>query len=527
MDALRCGRRARQLGGLLVSIGLVLVAGTSAAAPASAPAPLQHVLLISVDGLHAIDLQRFVREHPDSALAGLVAHGLTYTQARTPAPADSFPGLLALVTGGTPAATGVYYDVGYDRALSPPGSGCRSRGTVVRYDETADLRGAPYGAPQLDPAKLPLDPARGCMPLAPHRFLRVNTVFDVVHAAGGRTAWADKHPVYEIVSGPSGDGVDELFTPEIGDNFRGLADAGTDRVTASVSRTAAYDRIKARAVRNWIAGRTHDGAASAPVPALFGLNLQAVSVGQKRGGYLDASGRPSAALALALRDTDALIGSLVQALRTHGLLDSTLVALTAKHGNGPIDPARRRLVARTELVGAVRAAAGTHLAHITSDAVALIWLDEPDARTIEGVAAALASQRAVLGIEEVLHGPALVQAFGLGAGGTRRPDLVIVPRPGVIYAAAGDDKRAEHGGFSDDDRHVALLLSNPLRFPAARRSDRPVGTAQVAPTMLAALGLNPQQLEAVQRQSVPLLPGAGFSARPADDAPRPSPAPAR
>ncbi len=152
----------------LVPVGLALASSLCAAqgtVPGVRPTPLQHVLLISVDGLHASDLQRWVAAHPGSAMAGLAAHGITYTQARTPAPADSFPGLLALVTGGTPAVTGVYYDVSYDRTLSPPGSDCKARGTVVRYDESLDLPGAPYGAPVLDAHELPLDPAQGCSPV--------------------------------------------------------------------------------------------------------------------------------------------------------------------------------------------------------------------------------------------------------------------------------------------------------------------------------------------------------------------------
>ena len=57
-----------------------------------------------------------------------------------------------------------------------------------------------------------------------------------------------------------------------------------------------YDQLKVNAVLNWISGKTHLGAARAPVPALFGMNFQAVSVGEKliengvKGGYTDAAG---------------------------------------------------------------------------------------------------------------------------------------------------------------------------------------------------------------------------------------------
>jgi hypothetical protein len=499
---------------LALALGAAQPAATVASmAPKAMPGPVQHVLLISVDGLHAFDLQRFVRTHPRSALAQLTTHGVDYTNARTPVPADSFPGLMALLTGGTPAATGIYYDVTYDRTLAAPGSDCSRTGTVVRFDEDLDLKGAPIGAPALDASKLPLDPAHGCSAVWPHQYLRVNTVFDVVHAAGGYTAWADKHPVYEIVMGSRGNGVDDLYTPEIGNNFRGPVDTTDDKVTASVDRTVAYDRFKSLAVLQQIGGRRHDGASPAPVPALFGLNLQAVSVAQKRSGYLDRAGRPSPALERALGASDAVIGELLTALRDQRLLDSTLVVVTAKHGNSPVDPTRLRHVARTALEQVVRAAAPSELAQITSDDVALVWFKTSHAAVTARVAQALQRNAAALGIDQVLWGAPLAGRLPGAAQGPRSPDLVVIPRDGVIYAEPGDDKRAEHGGFAEDDRHVALLLSNPVLFPAARRVDRRVSTTQVAPTMLAALGLDPNALQAAREQHVVALPATGLPQR--------------
>ena len=56
---------------------------------------VKHVLLVSVDGLHALDVANYVSQNPGSALAELSSHGVTYTNARTPANSDSFPGLRA------------------------------------------------------------------------------------------------------------------------------------------------------------------------------------------------------------------------------------------------------------------------------------------------------------------------------------------------------------------------------------------------------------------------------------------------
>ena len=79
----------------------------------------RHVLLISVDGLHALDLSNYVATHGDSTLAALSRHGVTYTNNSSSTPSDSFPGLAALVTGGSPVTTGFWYDDTYNRALSP------------------------------------------------------------------------------------------------------------------------------------------------------------------------------------------------------------------------------------------------------------------------------------------------------------------------------------------------------------------------------------------------------------------------
>src|ERR1700724_621567 len=81
---------------------------------------VRHVLLISVDGMHGLDLSTYVATHPNSTLAHLKAHGNTYTNASTAQPSDSFPGLAALITGGSPITTGFWYDVSYNRKLSPP-----------------------------------------------------------------------------------------------------------------------------------------------------------------------------------------------------------------------------------------------------------------------------------------------------------------------------------------------------------------------------------------------------------------------
>ncbi|RCS31656.1 alkaline phosphatase family protein [Rhodanobacter denitrificans] len=473
---------------------------------------IRHVLLVSVDGMHASDLDHYIRQHPRSTLAALAAAGVEYRNAHAVVPADSFPGLLGIMTGGTPAATGVYFDVSYDRRLSGSTADCKAgrTGTPVAFDEAADGAADAQGRRQLDPARLPHRPG-ACAPVYPHDYLRSNTVFSVVHAAGGYTAWIDKHPVYEILEGPDGGDIDDLYTPEIGGDYEGERTRPADHITGSIDRTERYDTMKAQALFNQIDGWTHDRSRRAPVPSLFGMNLQAVNVAQKLAGYADADGAPTAALSGALDHCDALLGDMVRALRARRLLDSTLIVVTAKHGNAPIDRAQLRHVDKQALRRSIEAAAPHGLAQLTADQGALVWLKEPG--DAPRVAAALQQARQALGIRQVLQGPALLRFLAVSAADARTPDLLVVPAPGVIYGKPGEAKLAEHGGFDDDDTHVALLLSNPRWAHHGEQLDAPVSTTQLAPSMLTALGLSPDRLQAAKQQATKGLPGISWGTR--------------
>lgn len=508
----------------LAKITLVLAAAAgivaNARAASSAPNRVEHVLLISVDGLHALDLDNFAAANPNSTLAQLAGTGLVFPNCSCSKPSDSFPGLMAMITGGSPAATGVYYDDSYDRTLLPPlaAGGGSAPGTEVQYAENLDLDPSRLDAGGgIDPNQLPRDPATG-QPVYPHQFLRVNTIFEVVKAAGLRTAWCDKHPAYDIVHGPSGQGCDDLFTPEI--NSRAPHGTGFDN-TASEEACQDYDRRKVNAVLNEIKGLDHTGSRSAAVPALLGMNFQAVSVAQKlrnnvtrtgaapdpslvRGGYLDAVGTPSPLLTSALAFVDLSLGRMVQALKNNGLYERTLIIVSAKHGQGPIDPARLSIGnGNGDLIDNALAKAGVTVAQNTSDDVALLWLKDRTQGSAAFAALTGANESALL-IQDVLFGPTLRLMFPDPAVDARVPDLIVLPTPGVIYSNSGK-KIAEHGGFSLQDTNVALLVASPGM--TARRVQSPVETAQIAPTIATALGLDPNALQAVQIEGTAVLPG--------------------
>ncbi len=457
----------------------------------------KHVLLISIDGLHEVDLVNFVSGHPSSALAKLAQRGITYRHASSSKPSDSFPGLLAMVTGGSPAVTGVYYDDSYDRRLSPPGSGCATIGTEVVYDESVDFNlNALDAGGGIDPAKLPLDKAKGCTPVYPHSFLRVNTIFEVIRGQGLRTAWSDKHPAYDLVRGPSGTGVTDLYTPEIA--------ANGSIATADVAHAESYDDLKVRAILNEIDGKDHSGSQQVGVPAIFGMNFQAVSVGQKTTGYTDAAGTPTAALADAITHTDASLASMVLELQHQRLYDNTLIIVSAKHGQSPIDPAQRRIVDSKLIPSLVNRVQSGLVAQATADDIALLWLTN---QSKTGAAAAtLLSNRSTAAIQYVLWGLPLAAVFGDPRQDSRVPDIIVQPNNGVIYTKLTATKKAEHGGFSATDTRVPIVVAGPgVRHFVI---DDEVSTRQIAPTILKSLGFNPFALQAVQLEGTRILPFA-------------------
>ena len=514
-------------------IALGLLAGVAISATAQA-ADIDHVLLVSVDGLHALDVARYVESHPKSALAELASHGVTYTNARTPSLSDSFPGLLALVTGGSPITHGLFYDVSYDRTLYDPSnlSCVGAAGNMMVFDESIDRYGpGNVSLNVIDPTKLPRRrPVNGgCVPVFPHDAIRTNTIFEVVRLKGGHTAWADKHPAYDLVNGPSGKGVEDLYTPEI-TNVNGF-DA-----TVSVDCTVANDQKKVAAIINEIHGFKHDGSAGVGVPTVFGMNFQAVSVGQKlahdnsdgscpqsthtgqAGGYTDGSGTPSAVLAFGLQKTDEALGSMIAALKQRHIYDSTLFIVSAKHGQSPINPAKVNKPGHFADLVAALPDGGTNPAalaivnagacssgpcgFVQDDDIALIWLQ--DQSQTQAVIDYLNTNAKALFIDEVLGGDELNLKFNDPTKDSRTPDIIVQPQYGTIYTGSSK-KNAEHGGMSIGDTNVALLVSNPGIGSAVLKT--PVITSQVAPTILKALKIEPEALDSVRIERTSILPG--------------------
>jgi Type I phosphodiesterase / nucleotide pyrophosphatase len=547
----------------------------------------RHVLLISIDGMHAVDYENCVTSKTCPHLAALGKTGVNYTRTTTSRPSDSFPGLMALVSGGSPRTIGAFYDVAYDRVLAPPnhatgnqlpGGDChlnQINGTQTEYEEGNEIDQSKLnggfsgysaidgGVKSIDPDRLIRDPFNNCQPVYSWNFVRTNTIFGVIHRAGGYTAWSDKHAAYASVSGPTGtnqpSNVDDYYSPEVNSlqivlpGIRTAAlspeasfDCGKlvpngDDWTTDFNAIKCNDQLKVNAVLNQIHGRTHLGTSKAPVPVIFGMNFQAVSVGQKliepksavrtdanTGGYEDAQGTPRPKMLAEIQFVDAAIGEMVDALKHEGLLDATTIIITAKHGQSPIDPSRffpipgnsgKNGTPPSGIIGNLLPAVyndpnnGLGLAE---DDISQIWLANSN-RTSDAVTA-LENAAAAIGLGQIFYGASLNTIFNppgvpehpgvcckLREGGDpRTPDIVVIPNYGVVYTG-NLKKQSEHGGFAWDDTNVMLLVSNPDM--ESRSVDSFVETAQVAPTILKLLGLDPNALDAVRLEGTPVLPG--------------------
>jgi hypothetical protein len=354
-----------------------------------------------------------------------------------------------------------------------------------------------------------------CTPLWPHNFIRTNTVFGVLHERGLRTAWSDKHPAS---NGP-GTNVDDFFAPEInsdltpanvalistllGPNFS-TAPAPTSfppgaDFTGTIPGVEWYDGIKVQAILNEIAGLDHTGTRPLGTPVLFGMNFQSVSVGQKLAGdgYVDPAATPSAGLANAIAFVDASIGRMIGALYKAGFVERTLIIVSAKHGQSPINLSQRMMLSDSVFGTTI----GGNFAFDIADDGVLIWLkNNKDGNTASAVAALNANPNT--GIGEWLSGPFLPLFYRNPAFDSRTPDIVGISKIGVIYTTG--TKIAEHGGFNEDDTHVALVLAHPDLEEGSITAT--VATTQIAPTILKALGLNPRELEGVNFEGTQILP---------------------
>jgi len=585
----------------LVLLGLVATAAAVVAASVSVASPgkarIKHVLLISVDGLHQSDLEWYVAHHPSSELAKLDKGGAEFSNAHTAVPSDSDPGGTALMTGGDPRSTGAYYDVAYSHDVFPPGttdcSGPVPGGDAI-YDSPDDILNAvpdllnngsgntfpsfdedgsiypsgvdtnpgaimnltPHPQSGLNPATYPVDPAT-CQPIAPWDWLQVNSIFQVIHNAGMRTAWSDKHAIYTSFNGPGSGGmsIDDFFGPEIDSQAvepNGVPYPQDDDWAHIDAATKQYDGYKVQAVINELNGYDHSGQNKVGVPAILGMNFQAVSVAEKvdspgtitknpdgsytvglteLAGYLPGTTTPGPLLSGALDYVDAQLRRMVDTIHKAGLQPSTAIIVTAKHGQSPQDPLLLKRIKDGPIIDAINAAwtaqtgdpnnlivAGTdddlwqnYLSVKSQEAADFVkcylWNHDATAHLYDNDGVDRGTEQvAHSGLAQIYAGQEAADFFGVPYSDPRYPDVFGRVQVGVVYT--GGSKIAEHGGDNPADREVPILVYAPGSVHHAS-SAQWVETTQVAPTVLQLLGLDPRSLQAVQQEGTQVLPGLG------------------
>jgi len=254
---------------------------------------------------------------------------------------------------------------------------------------------------------------------------------------------------------------------------------------------------------------------------VFGMNFQAVSIGQKlveksigvTGGYQNAVGVPSAALQGEIAFVDTAIGDMVERLKDRGLWETTAIVITAKHGQSPIDPQRLLRIphddpskeAPSDALGGLP---GPNVAQALEDDISLLWLTNHSAAGVASAVSTLEANATAIGANggEFFYGQHLGLLFDVSASDSRTPDIIVAPNVGVVYTGGGK-KLSEHGGFAQDDTNVMMLVSHPGLKPKTLVTR--VQTTQVAPTVLDLLGLDPSELEGVRKEGTEVLPGLG------------------
>jgi hypothetical protein len=560
------------------------------------PRGIRHVLLISVDGMHQSDLGWYVAHHPGSELARLATGGAEYTGARTTDPSDSDPGGTGIMTGGDPKVTGIYYDDEYSHGVFPPGttkcSGPVPGGNVI-YDSPDDKLAAvpdllnngsgstfpsfdeggsiypggvdknpalimnlsPHPQSGLNPATYPVNP-KTCKPIQPWDFVGVNTIFQVIHHAGLRTAFAEKHAIYASFNGPGSNGmsIDDFFGPEIDSQAvepNGVPYPVDGAWTDDNAATKQYDSYKVQAVVNWINGHEHSGQGpKVGTPAIYGMNFQAVSTAEKlktspavligpnaqgeytegpslAGGYMTVDGQqvPGPLLQSALGYVNNALQRMADTIRADGQASSTAIVVTAKHGQSPQNNSQLQRINDAPIIAGVNAAwAAQHPSNKTlivqeADDDGLLWWLSDRSQAAAGfaknylwtrTAPAVNFQGQTItvqhsGLRAIYAGHQAAQFFGVPYSDPHHPDVFAISQVGTIYTTGS--KIAEHGGDNPADRDVPLIVYAPGTVHRGR-SSHPVETTQIAPTILHLLGLNPSALQAVRIEHTRVLPGA-------------------
>jgi arylsulfatase A-like enzyme len=258
------------------------------------------------------------------------------------------------------------------------------------------------------------------------------------------------------------------------------------------------------------------------------MNFQTVSTGQKLptsrtegdmsgtspGGYLADGATPGKVLTNALDFVDRSLGRMVNALKQRGIYDRTAIIISAKHGQSPMNLAALNRIKDSKIIDALNAAwqashpnAKPLVAFGVDDDGMLLWLNDRSATATDFAktfllnyhdGSASVDSKAVTSacLLQIYAGEAAARLIGVDQSDLRVPDVIGIAQYGVVYTGH-KSKIAEHGGDHLEDRNVPILVAW-RGAPGGAAVTAPVETTQIAPTILELLGLDPNELQAVQ-----------------------------
>jgi arylsulfatase A-like enzyme len=224
-------------------------------------------------------------------------------------------------------------------------------------------------------------------------------------------------------------------------------------------------------------------------------------------GHIDGGMEDPAAVTTLMTGFDEDLGQLEETYRKAGILDQTLFVITADHGMAPITHFIPYTTIRTAI-----AKAGTTPTSIAYNHSAYVWLRDP--RKAGAVAQNLARS----------HDPGISSVYYLSRSGRHvgyrraagtsvhqavevanqyllqtllnghQPAVVLFCRTDATTSSNATHWRADHGGPVWQSQHIPLILAGP----GIRRgvvTSRPAQLDDVAPTVLADLGVSPRGME--------------------------------
>ncbi len=220
---------------------------------------------------------------------------------------------------------------------------------------------------------------------------------------------------------------------------------------------------------------------------------------------------------------------MVDTIRRDGLASSTAIIITAKHGQSPQNPLLLKRIDDGPIISAINAAwtarTGDQNKLIVAGTDDDLWQSYLSVKTQaasdfvkhylwhHSATAVLYNNDGInRGTEQVAHsglariyaGHEAARFFGVRYSDPRYPDVFGRVQVGTVYTTGS--KIAEHGGDNPGDRDVPLIVYAPGTVRHSRVHAW-VETTQVAPTILQLLDLNPNALEAVQKEGTKVLPG--------------------